>query len=158
MSLAKEFKQFIMRGNVLDLAVGVIIGASFGKIVNSLVNDILMPPLGKLMKGVDFANLYIPLDGKDYATLDAAKKAGAATISYGLFINVLIEFVIVAFCIFLIIKMVNKLQRQEAVAPSTPPAPTQSEKLLTDIRDLLKKESAKKPILKMLELSAKFGL
>jgi large conductance mechanosensitive channel len=138
MTLAKEFKEFIMRGNVLDLAVGVIIGAAFGKIVNSMVNDILMPPLGKLMSGVDFANLFIALDGKEYASLDAAKKVGAATLNYGLFINVLIEFVIVAFCIFILIKAVNKLRRSEPAAPAAPPEPTPSEKLLTEIRNLLR--------------------
>ena len=114
----KEFRAFIMRGNVLDLAVAVIIGAAFGKIVTSLVNDILMPPLGLALKNVDFANLFIDLSGGNHATLAQAKAAGDATINYGLFLNTVLEFVIVAFAIFLVIQQANKLKR--APAPMDP--------------------------------------
>ncbi len=120
----KEFKQFIMRGNVLDLAIGVIIGAAFGKIVTSLVNDIIMPPIGVLLNKVDFSNLFINLSGTHYATLAQAKDAGAATINYGLFINALIDFVIVACVIFLIVRQVNRLQARPApVVPDTKECP-----------------------------------
>jgi len=116
----KEFKDFVMRGNVLDLAVGVIIGGAFGKIITSLVNDVLMPPIGLLLGGVNFSNLFISLDGKVYESLDAAKTAGAATVNYGLFFNTVIDFTIVAFIIFLIIKSVSKLQKPAPVAdPAT---------------------------------------
>ncbi|MBN1813483.1 MAG: large conductance mechanosensitive channel protein MscL [Anaerolineae bacterium] len=114
----KEFKQFIARGNVVDLAIGVIIGAAFGKIVTSFVNDILMPPIGLLLGNVDFANLFITLSGGSYATLEEAQAAGAATINYGVFINTIIDFLIVAFVIFLLIKQVNRLKKP---APSAEP-------------------------------------
>lgn len=116
----KGFREFIMRGNVLDLAVAVIIGAAFGKIVTSLVNDILMPPLGLALKNVDFTNLFIDLSGGHYATLAQAKAAGDATINYGIFLNNAIDFVIVAFAIFLLIRAANKLQQ----APAPPPPNT----------------------------------
>lgn len=116
--MIKEFKEFIMRGNVLDLAVGIIIGAAFGKIVTSFVNDILMPPIGLLLGGVDFANLFISLDGQTYPSLAAAQDVGAPTINYGLFINNIIDFVIVAFVIFLIIRWFNSM-RKPAAAPVT---------------------------------------
>ena len=116
----KEFKDFVMRGNVLDLAVGVIIGGAFGKIITSLVNDVLMPPIGLLLGGVNFSNLFISLDGKVYESLDVAKAAGAATVNYGLFFNTVIDFTIVAFVIFLMIKSISKLQKPAPVAdPST---------------------------------------
>jgi large conductance mechanosensitive channel len=126
--MLKEFRDFAMRGNVVDLAVGLIIGAAFGKIVTSLVNDILMPPLGLLLGKVDFSNLFINLSGQHYATLAEAKQAGAATINYGLFINTILDFVIVAFAIFILIQQINRLQRltkkQEAeAAPSTKSCP-----------------------------------
>lgn len=115
----KEFKEFALRGNVLDLAIGVIIGAAFGRIVTSLVDDILMPPLGLLIGKVDFTNLFITLSGGEYGTLARAKEAGAATLNYGLFLNNLIQFVIVAFAVFLIVRWANRLKRQpEAEAPS----------------------------------------
>ena len=117
--MLKEFKAFVMRGNVLDLAVGVIIGAAFGKIVSSLVDDILMPPIGKLLKGVDFSNLFFALDGKLYASLVDAKKAGAPTLNYGVFLNAIINFLIVAFCIFIIIQLVDHWLNKPA--PSAPP-------------------------------------
>lgn len=109
--LLSEFRQFAARGNVIDLAVGVIIGGAFGKIVTSIVNDIIMPPFGVITGKVDFKNLYINLSGTEYPSLDAAKAAGAATINYGAFINVIIEFIIIAFALFLLIKQINKLQK-----------------------------------------------
>jgi len=115
----KEFKEFIMRGNVLDMAIGIIIGAAFGKIVSSFVNDLLMPPLGRLLGGVDFSNLFIDLSGESYETLAAAKAAGAATINYGIFINTVLDFVIVAAAIFLLIKSVNRFKKAEAPAAAT---------------------------------------
>ena len=115
----KEFRDFAMRGNVIDLAVGIIIGAAFGKIVTSLVNDILMPPIGILLGKVDFSNLFINLSGKDYGSLTEAKAAGAATINYGLFINNIIDFVIVAFAVFLLVRQVNRFAKKPAVAAPT---------------------------------------
>lgn len=141
MGLIKEFKEFAMRGNVVDLAVGVIIGVAFGKIVTSMVNDILMPPIGKAMGGVNFSDLFINLEpGKGtFQSLKAAKDAGVAVIAYGSFINTVIDFTIVAFCIFVVIKAMNALKRKPApVAPAPPPEPTKEEKLLGEIRDILK--------------------
>jgi large conductance mechanosensitive channel len=113
----KEFREFAMKGNVLDMAIGIIIGAAFGKIITSFVADILMPPLGKLLGKMDFSNLYINLSGQDFPTLAAAKEAGAATVNYGIFFNTVIDFLIVAFAIFLLIRQVNKLKRQPPAAP-----------------------------------------
>lgn len=118
----KEFKEFAMRGNVVDMAVGIIMGAAFGKIVTSFVGDILMPPLGLILGKVDFSNLFINLSGKSYASLAEAKAAGAATVNAGLFINTVIDFILVAFAIFLLVKQVNRLKRQPeavAAAPTT---------------------------------------
>ena len=134
-----EFKEFISRGNVVDLAIGVIMGAAFGKIVTALVNDIIMPPIGLILKGIDFKDLYIPLNGKHYSTLADAQKDGAALLCYGNFINTIIEFVIISACVFLLVKVINTIRRTEAAAPVAPAAPTKSEELLTEIRDLLKK-------------------
>jgi len=117
--MLKEFKEFAMRGSVIDLAIGVIIGGAFGKIVSSLVSDILMPPIGLLLGKVDFSNLYINLSGGEYASLAAAREAGAATINYGTFLNMVIDFMIVAFVIFLLIRQVNKLQKPQP-APAAP--------------------------------------
>ena len=136
--MLEEFKKFALRGNVVDLAVGVIIGAAFTSVVNSLVKDIIMPPIGKLTGGIDFSNLFFVLGSGSYASLAEAQKAGAATINYGLFINTVISFLIVAFVIFILVKQVNRLHRQEAEAPAAPPAPTTSEALLAEIRDLLR--------------------
>lgn len=122
----------------MDLAVGVIIGAAFGKIVNSLVADVIMPPIGALLKGVNFSTLFISLDGVHYDTLAKAKEAGAPVIGYGMFVNTVIEFTIIAACVFALVKVVNKLKRAE-VAPAAPPEPTRSEVLLEEIRDALKK-------------------
>src|SRR5437899_2701049 len=134
----REFRDFAMRGNVIDLAVGIIIGAAFTTIVNSLVNDILMPPLGLLLGGVDFSNFFVTLKGNSQATLEAAKAAGTVTINYGLFINAIIRFVIVALAIFILVKQINRLQREEPPAEPAPPEPSRTELLLTEIRDLLK--------------------
>ncbi|MGH7496248.1 MAG: large-conductance mechanosensitive channel protein MscL [bacterium] len=127
----KAFKEFAMRGNVIDLAVGVIIGAAFGKIVSSLVNDVLMPPIGMLTGGMDFSNLAFTLKAK-------TAEAPAVSINYGMFINSVIDFVIVAFCIFLLIRGINQLKRQEEAQPAAPPEPPKQEVLLAEIRDLLK--------------------
>lgn len=119
----KEFKEFAMRGNVLDMAIGIIIGAAFGKIITSVVNDIIMPPLGLILGKVDFSNLFINLSGQAYPNLAAAKAAGAATINYGLFINTVIDFIIVAFVIFLLVKQVNRFKKQPAPVPTTKECP-----------------------------------
>jgi len=143
MSLMHEFKTFAMRGNVVDLAIGVVIGAAFGKIVNSLVNDILMPPLGKLLGGVDFGQLYINLGEVSYDTLEAAEKAGAPLIKYGAFINTVVDFAIVAFAIFMVIKLINRLKREKPAATPAEPPPTPEEViLLREIRDALNKQSS----------------
>src|ERR1043166_858682 len=118
--MLKEFKDFIMRGNVLDLAVAVVIGAAFGKIVTSFVEDILMPPIGLALGGVDFSNLFVNLSGKDYPSVAAAKAAGAATLNYGIFFNNILNFLIIAFAIFLLIKQINRMQRP-APAPTAAP-------------------------------------
>jgi len=122
--MLKEFRDFAMRGNVLDLAVGFIMGAAFGKIVTSLVNDIIMPPIGLVLGKVDFTNLYVNLSGKDYDSLADAKKAGAATINYGIFLNNILDFVIVAFAVFLLVKQVNRFLPKPP--PPAPPAPTKA--------------------------------
>ena len=120
--MLKEFKEFIMRGNVLDLAVAVIIGAAFGKIVTSLVNDIVMPPIGLVLGNVDFSSLFIDLSGNHHPTLAAAKAAGAATINYGIFLNTIVDFLIVAFCIFIVVSQANKLKKPAPAAePTTKP-------------------------------------
>ncbi len=116
--MLKEFKEFAMRGNVLDLAIGIIIGAAFGKIITSFVNDILMPPIGLILGKVDFSNLFINLSGKSYATLAEAKAVGAATLNYGLFLNTVIDFAIVAFAIFMLVRVVNRMRRQPEPAPA----------------------------------------
>jgi large conductance mechanosensitive channel len=135
MGMASEFREFIARGNVIDLAVGVIIGAAFGKIVTSLVDQVVMPPIGLAMGGIDFAKLEWVLKPDDPATAAVEKVA----IQYGAFANTLIQFLIVAFVIFLMVKAINSLRREEAATPAEPDAPTTSEALLTEIRDLLKK-------------------
>jgi large conductance mechanosensitive channel len=135
MAIVKEFKDFISRGNVVDLAVGVIIGAAFGKIVTSLVTDIIMPPIGMLLAGIDFTNL-------KYVLKEAVGKTPAVSINYGLFINNIIDFIIVAFCIFMVVKGINSMKKpvEEATAPAAEPEPTKEEVLLTQIRDLLAKK------------------
>lgn len=123
----REFREFISRGNVIDLAVGIIIGAAFTAIVNSLVNDILMPPIGFVMGGVDFSDYYINLSGTEYPSLAAAKEAGAATINYGVFVNAVVKFLIVGFAVFILVRQVNRLRRQFDEPESPPPAPTQKD-------------------------------
>ena len=136
MGIASEFKEFITKGNVMDLAVGVIIGAAFGKIVDSLVNDIIMPVVGKIFGGLDFSNMYIPLNGQDTAlALVEAKKAGAV-LAYGNFITILINFIILAFVIFQMVKMVNRMKKTTPAAPAATPDDIV---LLREIRDALKK-------------------
>jgi large conductance mechanosensitive channel len=139
--MLKEFKEFIAKGNVLDLAVGVIIGAAFGKIVTSLVDDIIMPPIGKLLGNVDFTNLFINLSSGTYRSVAEAKAAGAATINYGIFLNQVIQFLIIAFVIFMIVRVANKMRRTKEEAPAVDPAPSKEEALLAEIRDLLKAKS-----------------
>ena len=137
----REFREFAMRGNVIDLAVGIILGAAFTTIVNSLVNDLIMPPLGLLIGGIDFSSFFVTLKGGSYPTLEAAKAAGAVTINYGLFINAVIRFVIVAFAIFILVKQINRLKREEPAEPAPPAEPPRQEVLLAEIRDLLKARS-----------------
>jgi len=134
--MLKEFRDFAMKGNVLDMAIGVIIGGAFGKIVSSLVSDVLMPPLGLLLGKVDFSSLFVNLSGTPQPSLAAAKAAGAPTLNYGVFLQTILDFVIIAFVIFMIVKQVNRFRKAEAPAP--PPGPTNEEKLLMEIRDLLK--------------------
>src|ERR1043166_4737564 len=139
MSVFKEFKTFAMRGNAIDLAVGVVVGAAFGSIVNSLVKDIINPPLGLLLGGIDFSNFFVVLKGADtYPTLKAAQDAGAVTLSYGLFINAVINFIIVAFALFLIVRQINRLTSPKPAASSEPPPPPEDVLLLREIRDSLK--------------------
>ena len=137
MGFISEFKEFAMKGNVMDMAVGVIIGGAFGKIVSSLVNDILMPLIGKLTGGVSFTDLFVTLGDGEYKTLAEAQEAGAAVLAYGQFIQNILDFIIIAFCIFLMIKGMNKLKKEKPAEPEAPAGPTQEE-LLTEIRDLLK--------------------
>jgi large conductance mechanosensitive channel len=136
--MLKEFREFALRGNVVDLAVGFILGGAFSTIVKSMVDDILMPPLGLLLGGVDFQNLFVTLGDGDYASLAAAQAAGAATVNYGLFINNIIAFVILALALFSLIKGMNALQRQKAEEPAAPPPKPRQEELLEEIRDALK--------------------
>ena len=140
--MLKEFKEFAMRGNVIDMADGIIIGAAFSTIVKSLVADVIMPPIGILLGGVDFSNLFIVLTGEgSYPSLEAAKEAGATTINYGVFINTIISFLIVAFAVFILIKQINRLKKAEEEAPAEPAPPPNQEVLLEEIRDLLKSRS-----------------
>jgi large conductance mechanosensitive channel len=141
----KEFREFAVKGNVVDLAVGVIIGGAFGTIVTSLVSDVVMPPIGVLLGGVDFKDFFIVLKAAaqppfagPYPTLAAAKAAGAVTLNYGLFLNAVINFLIVAWAIFILVKGINRLRREEAAAPPPPALPSREEVLLEEIRDLLK--------------------
>ena len=141
--MLQEFKAFIKRGNVIDLAIAVIIGGAFGAIVKSLVNDIIMPPIGLLLGNVNFSDLFINLSGGQYDSLAAAQEAGAATINYGVFINAVVNFLIVAFVVFLVVRAINNVQKkeEEAPAPPAPPEPSAEEKLLMEIRDLLTQQS-----------------
>jgi large conductance mechanosensitive channel len=140
MSLMKEFKSFAMRGNVVDMAVGIIIGAAFGKIVTSVVNDLIMPPIGLLLGNVNFSDLFLALDGNTYESLAKAKELGAPVLAYGSFIQTTFDFLIVAFAIFMLIKGMNRMKKAEETppAPVTEPQPTKEEVLLSEIRDILK--------------------
>jgi large conductance mechanosensitive channel len=131
MSMMSEFKGFAMRGNVVDMAVGIVIGAAFGKIVSSFVNDVLMPPIGMLMGGVDFSELAVVLKA-------ATEEAGAVTLNYGTFIQTVLDFVIIAFAIFMVVKAMNNMKKKEEAAPAAPPKPSAEVELLTEIRDSLK--------------------
>ena len=133
MAIIKEFKEFVSKGNVIDLAVGVIIGAAFSKIITSLVDDVIMPPLGYVLGGIDFAEKKLVLISED-----TSAKVTEVAIRYGSFINVVIQFLIIALCIFAIVKTINSLKRKEAAAPETPHVPTREEALLIDIRDILR--------------------
>jgi large conductance mechanosensitive channel len=144
--MLKEFKEFAVKGNVLDMAVGIIIGAAFGTVVKSLVSDVIMPPIGLLLGGVDFSNLFVTVrEGAaagPYETLAAAQEAGAVTINYGVFANEIVSFLIVAFAVFMLVRSFNKLKREEEAAPPpAPPEPSAEEKLLSEIRDLLKAQA-----------------
>jgi len=148
--MLKEFKQFAMRGNVVDMAVGIVIGAAFGAIVTSFVNDILMPVIGLALGGTDFSNMFVLLRAgtpapppEGYASLGAAKGAGAVVFAYGVLINTMINFLIVAFALFMVIKAMNAAKREQAAAPPAPPPPSNEERLLTDIRDILAGRSQK---------------
>jgi large conductance mechanosensitive channel len=136
--MLKEFKEFAMRGNVIDMAVGIVIGAAFGKIVSSFVADILTPPIGLLLGNADFSELYVNLTDTSYASLAAAQEAGAATINYGVWLNSVLDFLIVAFAVFLVIRQMNRLKKKQETAPAPPPPPSKEEMLLAEIRDLLK--------------------
>jgi large conductance mechanosensitive channel len=136
-----EFRAFIARGNVVDLAIGIIIGAAFTGVVSSLVKDVVNPVIGLAVGGVDFSNVFVALNGQHYPTLDAAQKAGAPTVNIGLLINALINFLIIAFVVFWVGKAAARLMREEAEAPSVPPAPSRTEVLLEEIRDLLSARS-----------------
>jgi len=149
MGIIKEFKEIAIKGNVVDLAVGVIIGAAFGNVVNSVVKDLVMPPIGRVMGGVNFSDLFINLDpskkapdGAPIVSLAQATHAGVPVIAYGQFINVAINFLIVAFAVFLLVKGINTLKRKPASAPAAPPEPTAQEKLLVEIRDAIRERRA----------------
>ena len=140
--MLKEFKTFALKGNMLDMAVGIIIGGAFGTIISSLVKDVIMPPIGLALGGIDFAEQFVLLKAGEipgpYLSLAAAKEAGAVTMNYGLFINAVISFLIVAFSVFMLVRQFNRMKEQEEAAPKPPPEPPKEEVLLTEIRDLLK--------------------
>lgn len=140
MGMVKEFKEFAMRGNVVDMAVGIIIGAAFGKIVSSLVQDVIMPPIGMLTGGVNFSELYINLGAATYESLAKATEAGAPVIKIGVFLQTVFDFIIIAFAIFMMIKALNSMKKKQEEAPAPPPAPSDEVVLLKEIRDLLKQK------------------
>jgi large conductance mechanosensitive channel len=139
MGLIQEFREFAVKGNAIDLAVGVIVGGAFGKIVASLVDDVIMPPIGLLLGGVDFTNLFINLGPGEYPTLAAAKAAGAATLNYGNFLQSVVNFLIVVWIVFLMVRAINRMRRRQEEAPAAPPAPAEEIVLLREIRDALRK-------------------
>lgn len=142
-AMLKEFREFAVKGNMVDMAVGIVIGAAFSAIVSSMVDDIIMPPIGLLLGNIDFSQIFVILKQGDpagpYATVEAAKEAGAVTWNIGLFVNAVIKFLIVAFALFVVVKGVNRMRRQQEEAPKAPPAPPKEVMLLEEIRDLLKK-------------------
>ncbi|MBU2091006.1 MAG: large conductance mechanosensitive channel protein MscL [Alphaproteobacteria bacterium] len=140
--MLNEFKKFAMRGNVIDLAVGVVLGTAFGPIVTSLVNDVIMPPFGVMLGGLDFSNYFVTLGPGEFDSLTAAKEAGVATLAYGKFINTIVNFLIIAFSIFMVIRQLNKLAKKEEDKPGVPATPPRQEMLLEEIRDLLKAQKA----------------
>ena len=138
--MLKEFKEFAMKGSMLDMAIGIVIGAAFGAIIGSLVDDVIMPPIGLLLGGVDFSQMFVLLKGEgDFATIQQAQEAGAVTWNLGLFINAIIKFLIIALALFMVVKGINAMRKQEEEAPAEPAAPPEDVVLLTEIRDLLKK-------------------
>ena len=140
--MLNEFKTFAMKGNMVDMAVGIVIGAAFGAIISSLVDDVIMPPIGLLLGGVDFSQLFVVLKGEGtFNTIEQAKEAGAVTWNLGLFINAIIKFVIIAFALFLVVKAMNKMKKKEEEAPAETPEPPADVKLLEEIRDLLAKQN-----------------
>lgn len=144
--MLKEFREFAIKGNMVDMAVGIIIGAAFGAVVQSLVDNVFMPLISSVLGAPDFSNLFVLLrnpKGENYANVKAARDAGAVVLALGLFINTIITFLGVAIATFLLVKMINRVRRQEAAAPAAPPAPTTQEKLLAEIRDLLKRQPAR---------------
>jgi large conductance mechanosensitive channel len=138
MGLMKEFKAFAVKGNAVDMAVGIIIGAAFGKIVSSLVNDVIMPPIGRALGQIDFKELFINLGTGSYETLAEAQKAGVPTLNYGNFIQTFIDFVIIAFAVFMMVKVINSMRKKEEAKPAEPPKPSEEVLLLQEIRDQLK--------------------
>jgi len=137
MGLVKEFKEFAVKGNAVDMAVGIIIGAAFGKVVSSLVNDVIMPPIGRMLGNVDFSGLFINLSSQPYATLAEAQKAGAPTLNYGIFMQTILDFLIVAMAVFALIKAINMLRREAVEQPAEEPKPREEVVLLGEIRDVL---------------------
>ncbi len=143
--MLKEFKEFALRGNVVDMAVGIIIGAAFSTIVKSLVDDIIMPPIGVITGGMDFSNMFVALNGEHYDSLAQARQAGAPTMNFGLFINSVISFTIVAFVLFMVVKAMNQLRRKQEEQPATEPPPSRVVELLLEIRDALVKNDSSCP-------------
>ena len=143
--MLKEFKEFALRGNVVDMAVGIIIGAAFSTIVKSLVDDIIMPPIGVITGGMDFSNMFVALNGEHYDSLAQARQAGAPTMNFGLFINSVISFTIVAFVLFMVVKAMNQLRRKQEEQPATEPPPSREVVLLQEIRDALVKNDSSLP-------------
>ena len=143
--MLKEFKEFALRGNVVDMAVGIIIGAAFSTIVKSLVDDIIMPPIGVITGGMDFSNMFVALNGEHYDSLAQARQAGAPTMNFGLFINSVISFTIVAFVLFMVVKAMNQLRRKQEEQPATEPPPSREVELLQEIRDALVKNDSSRP-------------
>lgn len=138
--MLEEFKSFAMRGNVVDMAVGIIIGGAFGKIISSFVSDVLMPPIGMLLGNVDFSQLFINLSDKTYESLTLAQEAGAPTINYGVFLNTVLDFLIIAFAIFMVIRGMNKMKKKEEEKPAEPAKPSEEVQLLSEIRDALRNQ------------------